>query len=192
MPDARKITVAELRTIVTDAGELAKGAKVVDEGGLSHLSRHEHKLFADAQGSTVYKVQAICEDKGWRGRCSCMAARSRPFCKHAAALLVAWQRNPDGFAVADAPPAGSGEAKKKAVKAGKVDAKELMAKGVEQVATLVRELAVAGAASLAVDRGEQVRALGENLREHKLRRLSAKTIALADMLETSRLRGDEF
>jgi hypothetical protein len=192
MADALKITVAQLREIVTDAGELAKGAKIADEGGLSHLSRHEHKLFADAQGSTVYKVQAICEDKGWRGRCSCMAARSRPFCKHAAALLVAWQRNPDGFAVADAPPAGGGEGKKKAVKAGKVDAKELMAKGVEQVATLVRELAVAGAASLAIDRGEQVRALGENLREHKLRRLSAKTIALADMLETSRLRGDEF
>ncbi len=185
MPDAPKITVAQLRQIVTDATELAKGAKVFDDGDLSHLSRHEHKLFADAQGSTQYKVQVLHEDKGWRARCSCMAARSRPFCKHAAALLVAWQRNPDAFAVADAPPAGS-EAAKKKVKTGKVDAKELMAKGVEQVATVVRELAVAGAASLAEDRAGQVRALGENLREHKLRRLSGKTIALADLLETAR------
>ncbi len=192
MPDAPKITVAQLRQIVTDAGELAKGTRVVDEGGLSHLARHEHKLFADAQGSTTYKVQAIWEDKGWRGRCSCMAARSRPFCKHAAALLVAWQRNPDAFAVADAPPPGTGEPKKKQVKAGKVDAKQLMAKGVEQVAILVRELAVAGAASLAEDRAAQVRALGENLREHRLRRLSAKTIALADLLEVARAKGDDF
>ena len=192
MSDAPKLSVAELRGIVTDATELAKGARIADEGGLSHLARHEHKLFADAQGSTVYKVQAVCEDKGWRGRCSCMAARSRPFCKHAAALLVAWQRNPDAFAVADAPPAGSGEPKKKQVKAGKVDAKALMGKGVEQVTTLVRELAVAGAASLADDRATQVRALGENLREHKLRRLSGKTIALGDLLETARARGDDF
>ncbi|HEY4244681.1 MAG TPA: hypothetical protein VGM88_32930 [Kofleriaceae bacterium] len=185
MADAPKLTVAELRAIVTDTMELAKGARVFDDGDLTHLSRFEHKLFADAQGSTVYKVQALAEDKGWRGRCSCMAARSRPFCKHAAALLVAWQRNPDAFAVADAPPPGSGEAKKKAVKTGKVDAKALMAKGVEQVTTLVRELAVAGAASIAEDRAAQVRALGENLREHKLRRLSAKTIALADTLDRS-------
>ncbi|HEY4055032.1 MAG TPA: hypothetical protein VGM39_00440 [Kofleriaceae bacterium] len=192
MADAPRITVAELRTIVTDAGELAKGAKIVDARGIANLSRHEHKLFADAAGSTIYKVQAIHDDKGWRGRCSCMAARSRPFCKHAAALLVAWQRSPDGFAVSDAPPPGSGEAKKKAVKAGKVDVKALMAKGVEQVATLVRELAVAGAASLADDRGDQVRALGENLREHKLRRLSAKTIALADLVDTARAKGDDF
>jgi hypothetical protein len=186
---APRITVAELRGIVTDAGELAKGARLFDEGGLSHLARHEAKLFADAQGSTIYKVQAIHDDKGWRGRCSCMAARSRPFCKHAAALLVAWQRTPDAFAVADAPPAGSGEPKKKKVKTGKVDAAALMGQGVEQVLTLVRELAVAGAAAIAEDRPAQVRALGENLREHKLRRLSAKTIALADMLE---VRGEHF
>src|SRR5690242_14815746 len=95
---APRITVSELRGIVTDAGELAKGARLFDEGGLSHLARHEAKLFADAQGSTVYKVQAVCDDKGWRGKCSCMAARSRPFCKHAAGLLVAWQRTPDAFA----------------------------------------------------------------------------------------------
>lgn len=192
MADAPRITVADLRRIVTDAAELEKGARVVDDGDLSNLSRHEHKLFADAQGSTVYKVQATFEDKtGWRGRCSCMAARSRPFCKHAAALLVAWQRNPDGFAVAAAPPPGS-EAKKKRVKTGKVDAKDLMARGVEQVTTLVRELAVAGAASLAADRADQVRALGENLREHRLRRLSAKTIALAEQLDAAREHGDAF
>jgi hypothetical protein len=101
MADLPTIGLKQLREIVTDAGELAKGARIVDEGGLAHLARYEHKLFADAAGSSTYKVQILFEDKGVRGRCSCMAARSRPFCKHAAALLVAWSNAPDSFPLGD-------------------------------------------------------------------------------------------
>ncbi|HVV85820.1 MAG TPA: hypothetical protein VHE35_22330, partial [Kofleriaceae bacterium] len=189
-PAPPALGLADLRAIVTDGDELAKGARIVDDGGLAHLARHARKLFADAAGSQVYKVQlAFADGGGARARCSCMAARSRPFCKHAAALLVAWSRMPDAFAVADAPPAGSEPGKKRKVKQGEVSAADLMAQGVAQVATLVRELAVAGVATMADDRAPQVRALGENLREHKLRRLSGKTIALADMLAGARERG---
>ncbi|MCU0685775.1 MAG: SWIM zinc finger domain-containing protein, partial [Polyangiaceae bacterium] len=42
-------------------------------------------------------------------RCSCPAARSRAFCKHAAAVLVAWARQPGSFAGAAAPPVAAGE-----------------------------------------------------------------------------------
>ena len=164
MADARGLTLADLRDIVSDASELAKGAKIADDKLLAHLSRFEHKLFADAagSGSSPYKVQIVFDDKAVKGRCSCMAARSRPFCKHAAALLVAWARAPESFAVAAAPPpAAAGDSKKKEVKTGKVDPKELMARGVEQTGVLIRELAVSGVASLAVDRVEQVRTLGE-------------------------------
>lgn len=183
MADAPTLRLPDLRAIVTDAGELAKGAKIVDDGGLAHLARYQHKLYADAAGSQTYKVQIAFEDKGPRGRCSCMAARSRPFCKHAAALLVAWARTPEAFAVAETAPAGPADGKKKAVKTGKVDAAELMRTGVAQVTTLVRELALAGVAAMADDRAAQVRALGANLREQKLRRLGAKTVAMADLLE---------
>lgn len=182
MTEPPTVTVAELRSLITDPSELAKGVRIVDEGGLAHLARHQHKLFADAAGSQTYKVQIVFGD-GPRGRCSCMAARSRPFCKHAAALLVAWARTPEAFAVAEHAPVGAAADKKHAVKASAVDAAALMAQGVAQVATLTRELAVTGAAALAADRAAQVRALGDNLREHKLRRLSAKTIALADLLD---------
>ena len=189
MADAPPLTLPALRAIVTDGGELAKGAKVFDDGGLTHLSRYQHKLFADAAGSQVYKVQLSFDDKGPKARCSCMAARSRPFCKHAAALLVAWSRAPGSFAVADAPPPGAAtDGKKRAVKTGKVDAAALMRQGVTQVATLVRELAVTGVAAIADDRAAQVRALGDNLREHKLRRLSGKTVALAELLTGDRAR----
>jgi hypothetical protein len=184
--------LADLRAIVYDGAELAQGTRIVDEGGLSHLARHGKKLFADAAGSQVYKVQLAFADGGAvRARCSCMAARSRPYCKHAAALLVAWARMADAFAVADAPPAGADDGRRKRVKQGKVSAAALMGQGVAQVTTLVRELAVAGAATMADGRAPQVRALGENLREHRLRRLSAKTIALADLLAGARDRFDE-
>ena len=121
MTDARKLTMSELRSIVADSAELSKGAQISDAGALTHLSRYQNKLFADAKGSgtSPYKVQVVVEDDKVRGRCSCMAARSRPFCKHAAAVLVAWSQAPESFAVADVAPAGMaspGDAKKKTIK----------------------------------------------------------------------------
>lgn len=67
-------------------------------------------------------------------------------------------------------------------KAGKTDKGAVMGAGVAQVVTLVRELAVAGVAGVDAERVAQIRALGEDLRENKLRRLSARTIELAALL----------
>jgi hypothetical protein len=190
MADARKLTLQELREIISDGVELAKGAVVYDGRGITYLSRYQNKLFCEAagSGSAPYKVGITFGDtKEVRGRCSCMAARSRPFCKHAAALLVAWAQAPESFAVSDtAPPdLGGGGAKKKSVKKGDTSAAELMKQGVERVATLVRELGLAGVASMSDERVAQIRALGESLREHKLRRLSARTVELADLLDAA-------
>src|SRR5262249_42872424 len=104
-------------------------------------------------------------------------------CKHAAALLVAWARSPEAFVVSDARGGAPGEAKKKAVKRGAAQVASLMKQGVDQVGTLVRELAVSGAAAIGGERGPQIPTVGENLRENKLRRLSARTLELADLLE---------
>lgn len=194
MSEPRKLVLSDLRELV-EAGELAKGSQVFDGKGLAHLSRYDNKLYADAAGSgaSPYKVQIIFDDAKVKGRCSCMAARSRPFCKHAAALLVAWSRAPDGFAVADTAPAGvGGDAKKKAVKTSKVDAQALMKNGVEQVATLVRELALSGVASLGLERSEQIQALGTALRENRLRRLSARTIAMGELVGVASSGSDAF
>jgi hypothetical protein len=190
MSEVRTLSLAELRTIITDAAELAKGTQILDKGGLAHLARHGGKLFAEASGSgsAPYKPQIVFDDKGIRGRCSCMAARSRPFCKHAAALLLAWARDSSGFALAEAPaapePAADGAAKKAAKpKSAKVDAEALMRAGVNQVLTLVRELACAGVSAIAEERAEQVRALAETLRAERLRRLSARLLELAAQLQ---------
>lgn len=189
MSDARRLTVPMLREIVSDAGELQKGTAIFDGNGLQHLARYQNKLFCDAAGSGAapYKVGiTFGDDGGVKGRCSCMAARSRPFCKHAAGLLVAWARAPESFAVSETAPAdlgGTGTAKKKSVKKGDAADTDLMRQGVERVGTLVRELGLAGTAALGAERIEQIRALGQSLREHKLRRLSARILDLVGVLQ---------
>lgn len=193
MAEARPLTLVELRDIVPDSYELAKGTQVFDDKLLFHLARYDNKLFADAKGSSPspYKVRITFEPKSVKGRCSCFAARTRPFCKHSAGLLVAWARAPEAFAQASTPPEEDGK-KKREVKKGKVDDNDVMRRGVEQANTLVRELAVSGVASVADDRAEQVRSLATALREAKLRRISGRTLRLAGHLERAATRSDAF
>jgi len=194
MPEAPTISLTELRGYISDAGELAKGTQIADGGALTNLARYANKLFGEAKGSGAapYRVSLVFGETAGelKARCSCMASRSRPFCKHSAALLVAWARSPEGFVVSEAPPAGAAEpgAKKKSVKTGKASGGDLMRHGVERVTTLVRELAVAGVAAVGRDRVDQVRHLGEGLRENRLRRLSARTLDLAGLLEAGMAR----
>ena len=192
MSDIPNLPVNQLKLVVSDAQELAKGMAIADKGGIRHLARHGNKLYAEADGSgaTPYKAQIVHDDKGWRGRCSCMAARSRPFCKHAAALLVAWSRDPAAFAVAEAPPAAAAaepgsETKRAKPKTGKVDANALMRQGIEQTLNLVRELALSGISTISAERVAQIRALAETLRAERLRRISARLLELAGLLDTA-------
>src|SRR5688572_13107364 len=189
MNEIPALPTAQLRLVVTDPAELSKGLAIADRGGLKHLARHGNKLFAEAEGSgsAPYKVQIVHDtEKGYRGRCSCMAARSRPFCKHASALLALWSRDMNAFAVADIAPEAAAEpgapARRAKAKTGKVDASALMRQGVEQTLTLVRELALSGITTMSEDRIAQVRALAETVRAERLRRMSARLLELASML----------
>jgi HEAT repeat protein len=185
----KAVGVGELRGIVVDTDELAKGTRIFDEKGLLNLSRHGNKLFCEAKGSgpSPYRVTLAFGDTALdvKARCTCPAARSRSFCKHAAALLVAWTRAPEAFAMSAGPPAGAPGVRAKQVKRGAAEVSDLMKQGAGQVATLVRELGVAGVAAMGDDRAPAVQALGENLRDYKLRRLSAKTLDLAKLLEAT-------
>ncbi len=183
--------LGDLKRIVSDLEELGKGVVVFDRGALAHLARHGGKLYGEAAGSggSPYRVSIAFDDRGAaRGRCTCVAARSRPFCKHAAGLLVAWSQAPASFAVAEGPPPGTDEEggiKRRAVRTGKTDASALMRAGVERVETMVRDLAATGIASLTGARVDEMRALAGGLRESGLRRLSARTLELAAVVEPS-------
>ncbi len=184
----------DLKRIVSDPDELNKGVLVFDGGGLVHLARHGGKLYAEASGSAAspYRVSIAFDDKGAaKGRCTCMAARSRPFCKHAAGLLVAWSQAPASFAVAEGPPPGAEESgpRRRAVKTGKTDASQLMRSGIERVETTVRDLAATGVASLTTARVDEMRTVAGGLRESMLRRLSARMLDLAEVVEPAARRG---
>jgi hypothetical protein len=190
--EVKKVGIGELRAYISDRAELTKGTTIFDSGQLSNLARYQNKLFCEAKGSgaSPYKVTLTYKDapSEFKAQCSCPARKfgeRAGFCKHAAALLVAWARAPESFAVSEGPIGGvsaTGEAKKKDVKKGKISAADLMKTGVDQVSTLVRELGVSGVASLSGDRVEQIQTLGQTLRENKLRRLSARALELAQIL----------
>jgi hypothetical protein len=192
MNEIPPLPTAQLKLVVTDPDELAKGLSIADRGGLKHLARYGNKIFAEAEGSgsSPYKVQIVHDtEKGYRGRCSCMAARSRPFCKHAAALLVLWARDINAFAVAEIAPEPAGEpgstTRRAKAKTGKVDADALMRQGVEQTLTLIRELALSGITTISEQRIAQVRGLAETLRAERLRRISARLLELAATLSSA-------
>ncbi len=186
---ARRVNVSDLRGLIIDSDELAKGARLFDDKGLESFARYQNKLYALAKGSGVapYRVYLVFSEtsSAVKGGCTCMAARSRPFCKHAAALLVAWSRAPESFVVSDAPLGGiPGESKRKSVKKGDADPAAQRREGIQQIGTLVRELGVAGVGG-GGDQVESIQRIGEALRENKLRRLGARTLDLAVMLQAS-------
>src|SRR6185503_12301397 len=190
--ELRKVSVGELRGIIVDSDELTKGTEIFDRKGLSNLARYGNKIYCEAKGSETapYRVTITFGDAATdvKARCTCQAARSRPFCKHAAALVVAWARAPEAFVVSEVKPSGGDPTKKKTVKQGSVQKGDLMKQGVAQVSTLVRELGVAGVAAASGDHLEPIKKLADALRENKLRRLSARTLDLCGLLEGSAAR----
>lgn len=207
----RTLSMSDVRAVV-DPDEVIKGIRIFDERGLMHLVRTPDKLYAEAQGSgsAPYRVAiAFGERDQLKGRCSCRAAWNRPFCKHSAALLVAWAKTPEAFTATETPredegrgrsgggprvrkgegapaeateagPAGdTGPRKRSRAAAPKPDSSTLMRTGAERVSTLVRELAVTGVGTIAGERVAQLEELSANLRQLQLRRLSAQTLDLA-------------
>lgn len=226
---ARPLSMSDLRAVI-DPDELKKGQQILDQRGLAHLARTDDKLYAEAQGSgsAPYRVAvAFGERDQLKGRCSCRAAWSRPFCKHSAALLLAWAKTPEAFAATEAPRedeargrSGGPRARKgadasepaadaktsedktsdtaprrrtRAAKTGdetdrpaapaRPDSLALMRTGTERVSTLVRELAITGVGTITAERIAQLEELSANLRQLQLRRLSLRTVELAEALK---------
>lgn len=121
----RSLSMSDLRAVV-DPDELKKGQVILDGRGLMHLAHTGDKLYAEAQGSgsAPYRVSVTFGDRDQlRGRCSCRAAWNRPFCKHSAALLLAWCKTPEAFAATEVPreDEGRGRAAGPRVRKGKPD-----------------------------------------------------------------------
>src|SRR3954470_13524381 len=135
--ELRKLGVSDLHRIILDSDEIRKGAEILDRKDLLHFSRQGNKLYGQAKGSEPqpYKVKLTFSDTSTdiKASCTCPAARNarKPFCKHAAALLVAWQRAPEQFVMGSAD--AEGERRKTTVKKGAVQRGDLMKEGIAQV-----------------------------------------------------------
>lgn len=230
---ARSLSMSDLRAVV-DPDELKKGQTILDQRGLAHLARTEDKLYAEAQGSgsAPYRVSVTFGERDQlKGRCSCPASsfgkgRSKPFCKHSAALLLAWAKTPEAFAATEAPReeetrggrSGGGRNRKGEPASERTadastspdtaprrrtrtakgpgdsdserpelprrpDSLALMSTGTERVSTLVRELAITGVGTITAERIAQLEELSANLGQLQLRRLSLRTLELAQHLK---------
>ena len=200
---ARPLSMSDVRAVI-DPDELKKGQAILDQRGLAHLARTDDKLYAEAQGSgsAPYRVSVAFGDRDQvKGRCSCRAAWSRPFCKHSAALLLAWSKTPEAFAATEVPREATADAKSSAAAPRrrtraakgddaerpdaprKLDNLELMRTGTERVSTLVRELAITGVGTITAERIAQLEELAASLRHLQLRRLSLRTLELAKHLQ---------
>src|SRR5690606_10946881 len=82
----------------------------------------------------------------------------------------------------EGPGEGGPRKRPRAAAAPKVDGNALMKTGADRVSTLVRELAVTGVGNTAGERIAQLEELAANLRQLRLRRLSASTLSLAQHL----------
>ncbi len=84
-----------------------RGLDYADRGRVGQAAREGDTLAAEVEGSTPrgadeparYRVRVDLEPPVPRATCTCPVRR--PFCKHAAAVLIMWQREPEGFAAAE-------------------------------------------------------------------------------------------
>ena len=165
------------------AGDFQNGLTYYDAHKVLNPSRFKNKLYAQVQGSgaAAYNVMLAFEDK-LNAKCTCPAARKNPFCKHTAAVLAGWAKNPNAFVVSESAPELQAATKKARVRKGKEDTGDLIARGVESLETLITELGLTGLSTITESRVNQVKDLAENLRTYKLRRLSTLLTQFTEVL----------
>jgi hypothetical protein len=152
-------------------------------------------------GSSPYRIDITFKDGGSKPstKCSCPAWRSNPFCKHVAAVLLAWLQKPDSFAVVEAPPTevkekparakkpatdaegASTDAPKKAKTDEQADAARLalLESGISQATDLLTELCARGLLATTPEQADAVLKLAELLISQKLHTLGRATQRLA-------------
>jgi uncharacterized Zn finger protein len=183
--------------------QVKDGRKIFQSGSVLRPWCAGMAIHAEVQGSgsNPYKIDITFKDGGNKPstKCSCPAWRSNPFCKHVAAVLLAWLQKPDSFAVVEAPPT---EVKEKPARAKKpasdasgaaadtskktktdeqADAARLalLESGLAQATDLLTELCARGLLATTPEQADAVLKLAELLISQRLNRLGRATQRLA-------------
>lgn len=197
-------------TITTDdigdwcaLAQVKDGRKIFQSGSVLRPWCAGMAIHAEVQGSgsTPYKIDITFKDAGSKPspKCSCPAFRSNPFCKHVAAVLLAWLQKPGSFAIVEAPPTEVKEkparakkpasdasdtttdAPKKAKTDEQADAARLalLESGLSQATDLLTELCARGLLATTPEQADAVLKLAELLISQKLRALGRDVQLLA-------------
>jgi hypothetical protein len=175
------------------AQDLDKGQAYFKQGKVDHAWHSADSLQALVAGSgkRPYQVNIADRDGKLSPKCTCPAHRRWPFCKHVAAVLLAWVHTPDRFA-AGVPPVAEEPAKKRSTPAStprrrrsrpKVDRKQVQLEGLAKVEELLVGLTNYGLLSLTDGLVSRVGDLAHTAESHKLRRLGRRLIVLGSALE---------
>jgi hypothetical protein len=173
------------------AVDYENGEAYFRQGKVADTWQTETSLHASVAGSgqRPYRVSLTAEGGKLTPKCTCPAHRRRPFCKHVAAVLVAWVRAPERFVAGEAPPVAPKPKPQSQVRRApraKVDRQQVQLEGLTKVEDLLVELTNYGLLSLTEAQVARVADLAHTAESHKLRRLARLVTRLGLTLESAR------
>jgi hypothetical protein len=186
----RKLAEKEVKALC-QAADYDNGEAYFQQGKVADTWQTETSLHASVAGSgqRPYRVSVTAEGDKLTPKCTCPAHRRRPFCKHVAAVLVAWVRAPGRFVAGEAPPAApqpKPQSQARRSPKAKLDRRQVQLEGLAKVEALLMELTNYGLLSLSEAQVARVADLAHTAESHKLRRLARLVTRLGLMLETAR------
>ncbi|MDW8065283.1 MAG: SWIM zinc finger family protein [Anaerolineae bacterium] len=166
----RRLSDTEVRQLCGESSFKA-GMKYLQEQRVLKTARTEERLFAEVEGSdTTYRVTIAIKDEEVIPYCECPAARRHPFCKHVAAVLIAWAQSPERFLVSESevPP----RIQRVRAKRTKASREEVIEAGLKTAEAFMIDLCRRGLVAATLERLKALADIEANLQAYKLRRLS--------------------
>jgi len=156
------------------ADDFVNGEPYFRQGKVTDTWQTETSLHAAVagSGSKPYQVSVTLHEGNLVPHCTCPAHRRRPYCKHVAAVLVAWARVPERFVMGEAPAVLKPQSQVRRARQPKADTRQVQAEGLDKVEELLVELATYGLLSLSEAQVTRVNDLAHIVESHKLRRLA--------------------
>jgi hypothetical protein len=164
-----------------------KGEKYFQQNKVTNSWQTEDSLHASVSGSGKRPYQVHITDRGQelKSKCTCPAYRRHPFCKHVAAVLIAWTRVPERFVMGQDIVLTEPQSRVRRARKTKVDRRQIQAEGLSKIEDLLVELASYGLLSLTSSQVARVNDLAHTAESHKLRRMARQVALLGKMLETA-------
>lgn len=182
----KALTDLEVRTLC-QPDDYRNGEAYFNQNKVSDTWQTETSLHAQVAGSgnKPYRVSVTFSGKTLTPKCTCPAQRRRPFCKHVAAVLIAWARAPERFVMGQAPPAPKPQSPARRASKPKADKRQVQMEGLDKVEELLVELVTYGLLSLTEAQIARVNDLAHTVESHKLRRLARLTGQIGAMLQAA-------